>query len=344
VANDDQPLLIPRERLQQALRRSMRNEATGEDLALIAAMDHGKIVERNRRETQKIEDLIEMHGRDPLDRERAWVGDALIFCPLPFKKPHDKQVVRRAKTGSGQELEVIYTATGKASLPFAEDAFLLDLLVSQARKSGSPEVTFDSLRALIDFMGVSDGGSDYKRLRQRIERIMGLHIRIERKDAVRVNVRVVDVENVEDIGTKKTQLLEGQHGQRRLLPYVFRFAPEFYDDLMRHYTVIPLDFLKAFSGSPIEYSIARWLYRRVIHAESFSVIPWKAIHDERCGDTEGKGNVRRTRAYTRNVIRRLKVVWPGLESVVDDSKAEGLVIRRSIPPLIPSRLAPGKPS
>jgi hypothetical protein len=344
VANADQALSIPRERVQAALRASMKGEATGEDLAIIAALDHGKVVERNRRETQKIEDLIEMHARDPLERERAWVGDALIFCPLPFKKPRDKQVVRRAKTGSGQELEVIYTATGKAPLPFAEDAYLLDLLVSQARKSGSPEVTFDSLRALIDFMGVSDGGSDYKRLRQRIERIMGLHIRIERKDAVRVNVRVVDVENIEDSGNKKTQRLELEHGQRRLLPYVFRFAPEFYEDLMRHYTVIPLDFLKAFAGSPIEYSIARWLYRRVIHAESYSVIPWKAIHDERCGDTEGKGNVRRTRAYARSVIRRLKVVWPGLESAIDDSKAEGLVIRRSVEPLIPNRLAAGKPS
>ena len=113
---------------------------------------------------------------------------------------------------------------------------------------------------------------------------------------MRVNVRVVDVQNAEDIGNKTTQLLEGELGQRRLLPYVFRFAPEFYEDLMRHYTVIPLDFLKAFAGSPIEYSIARWLYRRVIHAESYSVIPWKAIHDERSGDTEGKGNVRRTRA------------------------------------------------
>jgi hypothetical protein len=44
------------------------------------------------------------------------------------------------------------------------------------------------------------------------------------------------------------------------------------------------------------------------------------------------------------VIRRLKVVWPGLESAIDDSKAEGLVIRRSVEPLIPNRLAAGKPS
>jgi hypothetical protein len=54
--------------------------------------------------------------------------------------------------------------------------------------------------------------------------------------------------------------------------------------------------------------------------------------------------VRRTRAYARNVIRRLKVVWPGLESAVDDSKPEGLLIRRSVEPLIPNRLALGNPS
>jgi len=55
-------------------------------------------------------------------------------------------------------------------------------------------------------------------------------------------------------------MLEAEFGQRRLLPYAFRFAPEFDEDLVRYYTVIPVQLLKAFAGSPIEYSIARWLY------------------------------------------------------------------------------------
>jgi hypothetical protein len=340
VAEDDKPT-VTREQVQAALRASMNGTATGADAAILAAVDHGRIIDRNRRETQKLDELSEFLASDPMDRARAWVGDALIFCPLPFRRAKDKQVIRRARTGSGEELEVIYSATGKAPLPFGEDAFLLDLLVSEARKLKSPEVTFDSLKELIRFLGGSDGGTDYRRLRERIDRIAGLHIRIERKESVRVNVRVVDVQNVEDISNKKTQLLEAEYGQRRLLPYAFRFAPEFYEDLMRYYTVIPLQILRAFSGSPIEYSIARWLYRRIIHAQRYALVPWAEIHAERSGTDS---NPRRIRAYARNVVQRLKVVWPGLDTAVDERNPDGLLIKRAVAPLIPDRLALGKPS
>jgi hypothetical protein len=100
---------------------------------------------------------------------------------------------------------------------------------------------------------------------------------------VAINIRLVDIQNIEDISNKKTQMLEGEFGQRRLLPYAFRFAPEFYDDLMRHYTVIPLQILRAFAGSPIEHSIARWLYRRIVHTQKPTLVRWADIHAERGG-------------------------------------------------------------
>jgi hypothetical protein len=320
------------------MRASFAGTATAADAAIIVAADAG-VIDSSRREARQLEALSDLLVQDPLDRQRAWVGDALIFCPLPFRRLKDKQVIRTARTGADENIEVIYTATGKAPLPFGEDAFLLDLLVSQARKLGSPEVTFDSLKELLKFIGGSDGGTDYKRLRERIDRIAGLHVRVERKESVRVNIRVVDVQNIEDITNKKTQVLEAQYGQRRILPYAFRFAPEFYDDLMRYYTVIPLQILKAFSGSPIEYSIARWLYRRIIHAQKPTMVPWAEIHSERAGQDS---NPRRVRAYARSVVRRLKVIWPGLENAVDERSKDGLLILRSAPPLIPDRNGPAK--
>ena len=136
-------------------------------------------------------------------------------------------------------------------------------------------------------------------------------------------------------------MLEAEFGQRRLLPYAFRFAPEFDEDLVRYYTVIPVQLLKAFAGSPIEYSIARWLYRRIIHAQQYALVPWSEIHAERSGSDS---NPRRIRAYARSVVKRLKVVWPGLDTAIDENNPDGLVIKRSVPPMILDRLALGKPS
>jgi len=293
-----------------------------------------------RRAERQMESLTSILVDDPKTLAKTWVGDALIFCPLPFRKPKANKVLRTARTASGEQIEVIYTATGKAQLPYGEDAFLLDLLVSEARRRGSPEVTFESLRDLMRFVGLSDGGADYRRLKERVDRLAGLHIRVERKSSVRVNIRVVDVQNIEDVTNKRTQLLEGRGGQRRILPYAFRFAPEFYADLMAFYTVIPFQILKAFAGSPIEYSIARWLYRRIINATKATLVPWSEIHAER-GDADS--NPWRIRGYTRRVVERLKVIWPELRGALDETKKDGLLILQPAAALIPDSRPPALP-
>ncbi|HZL21127.1 MAG TPA: replication protein RepA [Polyangia bacterium] len=333
MAQDDTILKPTRDQFRASLRADFDGRATEADRRILAASDHG-VRDTSRRESRQMDALSDLLVQEPLERERTWVCDALIFCPLPFRPVAEKQVVRRARTGAEEQIEVFYSAVSRASLPYGDDAFLLDLLVSQARKLGSPEVTFDSLKDLLRFVGVSGGGTDYKRLRERVDRISGLHIRIERTKEVAVNIRLVDIQNIEDISNKKTQMLEGEFGQRRLLPYAFRFAPEFYDDLMRHYTVIPLQILRAFAGSPIEYSIARWLYRRIIHTQKPTLVRWADIHAERGG---GDSNPRRIRAYARSVVQRLKVIWPGLAEAIDENHKSGLVIQRSAPPLIPDR-------
>jgi hypothetical protein len=184
-----------------------------------------------------------------------------------------------------------------------------------------------------DFGPSSPCSHDYKRLRDRVDRISGLHIRIERTKQVAVNIRLVDIQNLEEEADPAwKRILERRN--ERAPRYAFRFAPEFYEDLMRHYTVIPLQLLQAFAGSPIEYSIARWVYRRVIRTQKPTLVRWSEIYAERGG---GDSNPRRTRAYARSVIRRLKVVWPGLVDAVDENHKNGIAILRSAPPLIADR-------
>jgi hypothetical protein len=333
MASDENTLKPTREQFRAAIRADFSGSATDEDRRIIAAADQG-LRDNSRRESHQMEALTDLLVQDPEERERTWVCDALIFCPLPFKPVKEKQVIRTARTAAEEQIDVIYSAVSRAPLPVGEDAFLLDLLVSQARKTSSPEVAFDTLKDLLRFVGASGGGNDYKRLRDRVDRISGLHIRIERTKQVAVNIRLVDVQNLEGETADPAWQRILERRNERAPRYAFRFAPEFYEDLMRHYTVIPLQLLQAFAGSPIEYSIARWIYRRVIRTQKPTLVRWSDISAERGGEDS---NPRRTRAYARSVIRRLKVVWPGLADAVDENHKNGIVILRSAPPLIADR-------
>lgn len=324
-------------RLAKAFERELMGCATDEDRAVIEAASAANEAAQqpkilSRRQTRQLDTLASLRTADPYERDRAWVSDALIFCPLPFRRPVTNQVVRTARLSATEEVEVIYTATDTASLPFGEDAFLLDLLASEARKRQQPEISFESLTEIIELLGQKlRGGKDAVALRERVERLSGLHIRLKRKGVVNVNIRVVDVENAGAWDTHREA-----SGERPLMPYVFRLAPEFFMDLMNRYTVIPLEILRAFVGSPVEYSFARWVYRRAVNARKPTLITWDEIQAERGSEDT---HTRRFRMKVRAVVKKLKQAWPELASSIEDTP-DGLRVMRPATAMIPDRMLP----
>src|SRR6266508_3883174 len=157
MATDEHSLKPTRDQFRAAIRADFDGGSTDEDRRIIAAAEQG-LRDNSRRESHQMDALSDLLVQDPEERERTWVCDALIFCPLPFKPVKDKQVIRTARTAADEQIDVIYSAVSRAPLPFGEDAFLLDLLVSQARKTSSPEVTFDTLKDLLRFVRASGGG------------------------------------------------------------------------------------------------------------------------------------------------------------------------------------------
>lgn len=263
-----------------------------------------------KREQRQVGTLEVLRRTDPDVRPLAMVSQALTLCPLPFRKPQGNQVEREVPVPGGA-LSVTYTYTGKkgrGGLAYGNDAVLLDLLCSEARRTKSPEITFKRAGELLELLGIkTDGGKDYRELKARLVRIANLHIHVERRGHVAVNLRVVDVQNMRTPNRK--DIAREKAGEHPILPYAIRLAPEFFEDLMHFYVPIPNDVLLAFKGNPTEYSMAKWIVHRLRIIQTTSRVSWADLAEERGSDDS---NERRFRAKVRSVLAKLQIAWPEL--------------------------------
>ena len=267
-----------------------------------------------KRENRQLDTLEELRFTDTPDREVALVSLALTLCPLPFRKPVGNKVERQVRIPGGV-LDVVFTFTGKkgkGSLAYGNDAVLLDLLCSEARLKKSPEVTFDRAYELLELMGIkSDGGKDYRELKARLQRLSTLHIYVERRGEVAVNLRVVDISNLRV--PSKQDLKREKAGEKPLIPYAIRFSPEFFADLMGNYVPLPHSVVMAFKGSPVEYSLAKWVIHRLNICKQDTLINWEELQEER-GSVDT--NMDRFKLKTRNVLLKLQTAWPEIAEAV----------------------------
>lgn len=273
--------------------------------------DRRGLTKKQNRQFDLLEDL---RYTDPSDREVALVSQALTLCPLPFRKPTTNKVERQVRIPGGV-LDVVFTYTGKrgkGSLAYGNDAVLLDLLCSEARFKKTPEITFERAYELLELLGIkSDGGKDYRELKARLDRLSTLHIHVERRGEVAVNMRVVDVQNLRT--PSKKDLKREQAGEKPLIPYAIRFSPEFFGDLMGNYIPLPHAVVMAFKGSPVEYSIAKWLIHRVHAAKGDTLMAWEEFRDERGSEDS---NMKRFKLKTKHVLLKLEQAWPEIASAV----------------------------
>ncbi len=277
-----------------------------------------------QREQGQLTRLTELGQQDADERDVALVSQALAMCPLPFRRVKGNQVERETRIPGGF-LEVTFTCVKKkGTLAYGNDALLLDLLCSEARRTKSPEVTFKRAYELLELLGITgDGGRDYAQLKDRLARISTLHIHIERRGEVAVNLRVVEVQNLRTPSRK--DIAKEKAGEHPIIPYAIRLAPEFFADLMKYYVPIPNEVLLAFKGNPTEYSIVKFIVHRVRVASGESLIGWDDFLMER-GSADS--NLDRFKLKVRNTLVKLQVVWPELAQVIQKER-KGLRIGRA---------------
>lgn len=267
-----------------------------------------------KRENRQLDTLEELRSTDPDDRDIALVSQALTLCPLPFRKPSSDKITREVRTPEGT-IEVTFTYTGKkgrSSLAYGNDSVLLDLLCSEARLKKEPEISFNRAYKLLELLGIkTDGGKDYRELKARLDRLAALHIHVERRGQVAVNLRVVDVQSLRT--PSKSDMKRERNGEHPIIPYAIRLAPEFFADLMRYYVPIPHAVVMAFKGSPTEYSMVKWIVYRLKVGKGDSLISWTELQAERGSEDS---NPRRFKQKVEMVLKKLHAAWPELGAAV----------------------------
>lgn len=250
--------------------------------------------------------MAEVGSTDPTDHKLALISQALMLCPLPFRRTTERQVVSETQIPGGSITTVITAMDDKILLPYGQDAFVLDALSSEARRRKDPVITTENLADLMRLLKIEDaGGEDYKRFLARIQRIGAMVLRIKRRGVLAVNARIVDVDGSE-FWSKKDAKRE-KRGERKVIPGVVRLSPEYFADLMGRYATIPLDMLDALSANPTAYSLAKWLWWRADVAESETLVDWDELAKER-GSKDS--NVQRFKAKVRTTIGLIGLAKP----------------------------------
>jgi len=261
--------------------------------------------------------------RQDIIEKKVLVSQILTLCPLPISRDDATTIVRETRTPNQGRITVKYHATcDGVAIPFGNDAVLLDLLCSEARRRKSLTIPFDTVSEIMELMGLDvNQGSLRRQTLERVERITHLVIDVEFQDKIGLKVCVIssrklptyfDLENYEKIQDKITE-------------YGITFSRDF-EHFMMPYIPIPLRAVRAFTGNPTDYALMKKMFHRVLKAGKDSIIPWSCLHSELgCCDS----NPRRFRSKVETMISKIAIGWPDVTQCVTATD-HGLTVKSMV--------------
>ena len=207
-----------------------------------------------------------------------------------------------------------FAAVGEnAVLPFGADRALLGWIQTQAYTDGFIE--FASLRAFLGAFGLSDGGVQYRRFRERVERLSRLSVSIEANlpdDVMITNISPIKHAYFpKEAAAARARLSDEDAGQLLMIPerYGFRLDPEFWAYLKANPVPLPLPLMRVFRTRPKAWDFCQFVLYRCYAARSRSVVPWRAFY-EQLGSLDK--DHRRLKFTLRKILEEIKVVYPNL--------------------------------
>jgi hypothetical protein len=232
----------------------------------------------------------------------------LILSGLPYKPTTRREVTRTARTGAGSWLTVTYLATDdRYGLPFGADRALLAWITTKAFGDGS--VRFSAVAEYFDHFGLHRSGADYRRFRERWQRVSNLALRLEETSPDERHVRrlflvptsreplSLDAASTADIG--RECLRYNRHG--------FDLDPTFWQYLRDTRVPTPLALLRRFHDQPQAWDFCQLVLFRCYSARSTSVIPWSELLEQLGARTT---HPRRLRVSLTGVLDTVRGLFP----------------------------------
>lgn len=284
-----------------------------------------EIAAAKRRKTDALAKLLRMRNDNVLGQQMFQMSQAFITCSVMRYSPTTERQISHTARLADSVLTVTLTAGLKdVALPFGADRTLLYWIFDKAVKAGSPFVSLENIATYLDEMGMMDCGSNRADLIERMERLFGMVIGIER-----TNEDVTDAELLRVFS--RSRLPKGSRFHNRYkpstVPEEYRgkigmvISPEVFADLKKYHVAVPLEVIKLHRDKPRMLDISLFLYWRSFAAQSPSMIPWASMQ-EQLGHPDS--NPRRLRQTVKAAIQMWKTIWPEFNC---ESSVEGVWIR-----------------
>lgn len=273
---------------------------------------------------QDLERVMELHEvAESLDVGNwtacATLSRALALAGLPRKPTTKPRMTRTLRLGKNLWLRVFY-ATTRDQLPYGADRFVLAGIQHLALKRKSPIVLFDQFGDLLKLFDLDEGGTSFKRLRERLSRVTGLAVELnwarsegELRDAPlgeqSFMIRKWSFPTQQELKEMKHNVVKLDELRRHWRtgpehdvlehPYGVILSEYFWEHLQeaKQQLLVPVEVLKKFLDKPVGWDYLMFLVYRCTRARRESVVP----HDILMGlfrDSEKEPE--------RNVIGRLQ--------------------------------------
>jgi hypothetical protein len=319
-------------------KRKPLGSAPEQQIALSKARDY--VQEKQaalERAVDRIAELREDRDTGVLGEEIIKLAQALILCTLPYRPTKDRQIVRSARLSDGSKLTVTFTAAlNNVEIPYGADRDLMAWLFDKAINSDTSFVPIRSANEYLRETGKSRNGDRVKELAERLRRLSGLVIGIERPRETSSQTIVLPMISAAHLPHSLTLRLSEEDSQRTLPgldnPFGIQLEDRFFQDIKRHHVVIPrrlwLD-LQSHKGGAILKDLLTFFVYRCYSAQKESVIPWHGLREQFPQDDT---NPRRLKQNVKKAIKQLKILWP---EVRIDVLKEGVWVGKSLTQLLP---------
>ena len=266
------------------------------------------------------------------------IAQALILCGLPYKPTDKRQITRRARLGDGSALVVTFIAAMEGvAMPYGTDRAVLHWILDRSVKGNTRFISWKTAQEFIIDVGLSKSGKNNRDLRERVQRLKGLAISVQRTSSRSEASLMLPVirrsclpSSIGERGERKEEIHVVSADRRS--PLGIELDSEFFDEIKQFHVPVPRELINRTRNSSQLQDCVLFLYWRAFAANEESLIPWRFLRSQLWQDdkTEGRISLRFIRA-----IKWLRTIWPELQA---EATRQGL---RIAPPLNGKYLIPG---
>lgn len=256
------------------------------------------------------------------------VAQVMIFCGLPYQKTEAREITRQARMANGDFVTVTFKAMVPGiDMPYGADRTLFHWMTHQAVLTKDPFIPLSSASQFLNYMEMSTGGPNIKRVREAFERVAAMAIVVERRhegSMQRVIMPLVRATNLPDTlrTGEQMQLLDAPLREKNRFErdYGFRLDDAVFKEFTNFHVPVLRKLIQATRQKSQMQDYMMFLVHRSYGAMSTSCIPWPSLLEQLWHEDT---NTRRIRSRMAEAIDALRIAWPEINA---DATVKGLSI------------------